>query len=253
MKRTAEDAKARAIGVAGRLRQNVDLLMLAALALIVVSGWLLIELADEVLEGDAQRYDEWVLRQLRSAEDPSRPIGPAWFEAAWRDVTALGGAAVLTLVTLACAGYLLIARRYRTLVALAVVVVGGVVLTFAMKALFARSRPEYAAGMKDVVSASFPSGHSMLSAVVYLTLGALFARTTGVLRYKLYFLGLGLIATLLVGFSRIYLGVHYPTDVLAGWSAGLTWALLCWLVVCFLQNRRIIERPYVRDAIDSDV
>jgi undecaprenyl-diphosphatase len=253
MNRTAEDVKAIAVGVWDRLRQNVDLLMLAAVALIVVSGWLLIELADEVLEGDAQRYDEWVLRQLRSAQDPSRPIGPAWFEAAWRDVTALGGAAVLTLVTLACAGYLLIARRYRTLVALAVVVFGGVVLTFAMKALFARPRPEYAAGMKDIISASFPSGHSMLSAVVYLTLGALLARTTGVLRYKLYFLGLGLIVTLLVGLSRIYLGVHYPTDVLAGWSAGLTWALLCWLVICFLQSRRVIERPDASGMIDSDV
>ncbi|NLZ03826.1 MAG: phosphatase PAP2 family protein [Phycisphaerae bacterium] len=253
MKRTAEDVKAKVVGLWGRLRQNVDLLMLAAVALIVVSGWLLIELADEVLEGDAQRYDEWVLRQFRSAEDPSRPIGPAWFEAAWRDVTALGSATVLTLATLACAGYLLIGRRYRTLVALAVVVVGGIVLTFAMKALFARPRPEYAAGMKDVISASFPSGHSMLSAVVYLTLGALFARTTGVLRYKMYFVGLGLVVTLLVGISRIYLGVHYPTDVLAGWSAGLTWALLCWLVVCFLQSRRVIERPNAAGAIDSGV
>lgn len=253
MMRTRENAKTGVSGLSSRLRQNVDLLMLAALAVIVVGASAVIELADEVLEGDAQRYDEWVLAHLRSAEDPSRPIGPAWFEAAWRDVTALGGAAVLTLVTLACAGYLLIARRYRTLVVLAVVVVGGVVLTFAMKALFARPRPEFAAGMKGIVSASFPSGHSMLSAVVYLTLGALFARTTGVLRYKLYFVGLGLIATLLVGISRIYLGVHYPTDVLAGWSAGLTWALLCWLVVCFLQSRRVIERPNAAGAIDSDV
>ncbi len=251
--RTRENAKTGAPGLSSRLRQNVDLLMLAALAVIVVGAWAVIELADEVLEGDAQRYDEWVLAHLRSAEDPSRPIGPAWFEAAWRDVTALGSPTVLTLATLACAGYLLIGRRYRTLVVLAVVVVGGVVLTFAMKALFARPRPEFAAGMKDVVSASFPSGHSMLSAVVYLTLGALFARTTGVLRYKMYFVGLGLVVTLLVGISRIYLGVHFPTDVLAGWSAGLTWALLCWLVVCFLQSRRVIERPNADGAIDSGV
>jgi undecaprenyl-diphosphatase len=234
------------------LRQNVDLVMLAALAVVVVGTWAVIELADEVLEGNTQRYDEWVLRRLRSPDDPTKPIGPAWFEGMWRDLTSLGSAAVLTLVTLACAGYLLIAKRYRTLIVLAVVVVGGVVLTFFMKTLFARPRPEYASGMADIVSASFPSGHSMLSAVVYLTLGVLLARTTSALRYKIYFLSLGLLVTLLVGVSRVYLGVHYPTDVLAGWSAGLTWALLCWLVVCFLQNKRVIERPNARDAIDAE-
>jgi undecaprenyl-diphosphatase len=253
MKRTTEDAKTGTFGRSSWLRRNVDVLMLAALAVVVVGTWAVIELADEVLEGNAQRYDEWVLRRLRSPEDPTRPIGPAWFEAGWRDVTSLGSAAVLTLVTLACAGYLLIAKRYRTLVVLAVVVVGGVVLTFLMKAVFARPRPEYASSMTQIVSASFPSGHSMLSAVVYLTLGALLARTTGVLRYKMYFLSLGVIVTLLVGVSRVYLGVHYPTDVLAGWSAGLTWALLCWLVVCFLQNKRVIERPNTQDAIDTEV
>jgi undecaprenyl-diphosphatase len=225
------------------LRQNIDLLMLVALAVIVAGTWAVVALADEVREGDTQHYDEWVLRKLRSPDDPTRPIGPAWFEAAWRDLTSLGSATVLGLVTLACAGYLLIAKRYRTLVVLAIVVVGGVVLAFSMKALFARPRPEYASSVTGVVSASFPSGHSMLSAVVYLSLSVLLARTRAALRFKIYFISLGVVVTLLVGVSRVYLGVHYPTDVLAGWTTGLTWAVLCWFVVSFLQRIGAMERP----------
>lgn len=234
-------------------RQNVDLLMLAALAVTVVGAWAVIELADEVLEGEAQKYDDWVLEQLRSPDDPTRAIGPEWFEASWHDVTALGSGAVLALVTLACAGYLTIARRYRTLVVLAVVIGGGVILAFSMKALFARPRPEFASSVTYVVSASFPSGHSMLSAVVYMTLSVLVARTSTGFRFKVYFISLGLIVTLLVGFSRVYLGVHYPTDVLAGWGAALTWALLCWFAVAFLQKSGLIERPNTPSAIDTDI
>jgi len=225
------------------LRQNVDLLMLIALALIAVASWLLVELADEVLEGDTQAYDEWVLQRLRSPDDPADPIGPPWFDGLWRDVTALGSASVLVLVTLAGAGYLLMGKRYRTLALLLVVTLGGMTISFSMKALFARPRPEFISSLEHVASPSFPSGHSMLSAVVYLTLGTLLARTSNRWRYKIYFLTMALLLTLLVGISRVYLGVHYPTDVLAGWSAGLIWALTCWLIAYLLQRRGDIEPP----------
>src|SRR5262249_44576114 len=94
-----------------------------------------------------------------------------------------------------------------------------------------------------VRSPSFPSGHSMLSAVVYLTLGALLARNTSEWNLRLYFLGVALLLTILVGLSRIYLGVHYPTDVLAGWAAGLAWALVCELVAQRLQRRGVVSEP----------
>jgi undecaprenyl-diphosphatase len=81
-----------------------------------------------------------------------------------------------------------------------------------------------------------------MSAVVYLTLGALLARLADQRRVKLYFLAVAALLTLLVGLSRVYLGVHYPTDVLAGWSAGLVWATLCWLAARSLQRRGAVER-----------
>lgn len=221
--------------------------MLVAIAIIVIAGWLAAELADEVQEGSTQRYDEWVLRLLHTPGDKTKPIGPEWFEGIWRDITALGSATVLGLVTFACAGYLLMRRRYRMLVLLTVATVGGLVVSLLLKDFFARPRPEFAAPDMYVTTSSFPSGHSMLSAVVYLTLGALLARTSKQYRIKLYFVTVALIVTMLVGFSRIYLGVHYPTDVLAGWSFGLIWATLCWLAARFLQRRGAVEPPQELD------
>ncbi len=238
---------AKALDVYGWLRVNVDLFMLIALAIIVIAGWLVAELADEVLEGTTQQYDEWVLRRLRTPGDMNDPLGPEWFEDMWRDITALGSFPVLMLVTVACAGYLLMRRRYRMVALLAAATGGGLVVSLLLKNAFSRPRPEFASETTHVLTASFPSGHSMLAAIVYLTLGVLLARTSTRYRDKLYFLTTALMVTVLVGLSRIYLGVHYPTDVLAGWSFGLIWALLCWLVAHHLQKRGAIERPQDSD------
>ena len=83
----------------------------------------------------------------------------------------------------------------------------------------------------------------MFSAVVYLTLGALLSQLVEERKLKAYFLGVACFLTFVVGLSRVYLGVHYPTDVLAGWSAGLAWALLCWMVASYLQRRGKVEPP----------
>lgn len=217
--------------------------MLVVLAFVVIGGWAVAELADKVMEGTTQRFDEWAVNSLRSPEDPRRAIGPAWFEAMWRDVTSLGSLTVLALVTFACAGYLLMRRYYRTVLVLGIIAGGGVILTFGAKAFFDRPRPEFASNLEYVGTASFPSGHAMLSAAVYMTLAVLLARTSSALRFKVYFISLGMTVMILVGFSRVYLGVHYPTDVLAGWGGGLAWAALCWFAVCFLQRAGLIEGP----------
>jgi undecaprenyl-diphosphatase len=224
-------------------RANVDLFMLVVLAIVVITSWVVAELADEVHEGSTQRWDNWVLRQFRRSGDMTTPIGPAWFREAWRDITALGSGAVLALVTLGVTGYLLMRRQYRTLVLLLVATLSGALLALLLKSLFSRPRPPFASEALYITTSSFPSAHSMLSAVVYLTLGALLARTSNRYRHKVYFLGIAVVVTGLIGFSRVYLGAHYPTDVLAGWGVGLIWALLFWLIARYLQKRGTIERP----------
>jgi undecaprenyl-diphosphatase len=224
------------------LLRNTDLLMLMALAIVVMGIWIVAELSDAVLEGSTQRYDDHVLAWLRSSKDWTQPAGPAWFAAMWTDISSLGSGSVLALVTFGCAGGLMLARRYRMLIVLLIVAGGGAFLSVWMKQFFNRPRPPYAELMPYVITPSFPSGHSMLSAIVYMTLAVFLARASRRRRFKVYFISVGAIVTLLVGVSRVYLGVHYPTDVLAGWSSGLTWAMLCWLVIYFLQQTGLVER-----------
>lgn len=217
-------------------------IVLVAVLLIVGGTWGFIELADGVRDGDTQRFDDWAVRAMRRADDPSQPIGPRWLPEVGRDLTALGGVAVLTLTTVFVAGYLLIVRKYHAMWLVLAATLGGLLISTLLKHLIDRARPDLVPHLSHVYTSSFPSGHSMLSAVVYLTLGALLTRLAAERRVKLYFLAAALLLTFLVGVSRVYMGVHYPTDVLAGWTAGLVWALLCWLVARYLQRRGAIEK-----------
>jgi undecaprenyl-diphosphatase len=127
-------------------------------------------------------------------------------------------------------------------------VVGGVLISQTMKWAFARPRPDLVPHGAEVFTASFPSGHSMMSAVVYLTLGALLARTQADPAVKTYVLVMAVVLTVLVGASRVYLGVHWPTDVLAGWALGGVWALICLLVMLWLQSRGQVEYDAAGEA-----
>jgi undecaprenyl-diphosphatase len=214
------------------------------LVLVVAAGILgFLLLADVVADGGARRFDEWLLLALRSPGDLSDPIGPKWFEEMMRDITALGGTAVLTLGVLAVTGFLALTRKTHAAVTVLVSVVSGMVLSQAIKWAYARPRPELVPHGMETYSASFPSGHSMMAAVVYLTLGALLARHQAQPRMKVYVLVVAVFLTVLVGLSRIYLGVHWPTDVLAGWCLGAAWAILCWFAMLWLQRRGAVERP----------
>ncbi len=219
------------------LARGRDLRWLFGLLLIVASVWVFVELADEVGEGELQTLDERIILAMRVPGDPADPIGPEWFEEAVRDVTALGGTAVVALVTLAVAGFLVIRRRWSALWLVLAATFGAALLSLTLKEVFDRPRPDLVAHGAEVMTASFPSGHSMVSAAVYLTLGALLARLTGPAPVKLYLLGVACGFTGLIGLSRVYLGVHYPSDVLAGWAGGLAWAGLCGTVAWWLQRR----------------
>ncbi len=219
-----------------------EFMVLLAVLIIVAGTWGFIALADVVLEGRTQSFDESILRALRRPNSPAIPIGPDWMAEVGRDLTAVGGVAVLILATLAVAGFLLLDRKYAAMGFVLAAVASGLILSSLLKASFARPRPEVVPHLSQVYTSSFPSGHSMMSAIVYLTLGALLARMVVRRSLKVYCLAVAFILTGLVGCSRVYMGVHYPTDVLAGWTAGLVWATLCWLVARKLQHSGTIEK-----------
>lgn len=218
-----------------------DIWLLVCLGVVAGGIWAFFELADEVLDGETLGMDEAILLLMRNADDHSDPIGPAWVEEMGRDFTALGGVGVLTLIGLGALGYLMLSRRYRTALFTLAAVSGGLLLSTLLKLGFSRPRPELVSHGAEVYTASFPSGHSMMAAVTYLTLAALLTRIQPNLRLKAYLMLVAVIVTLIVGVSRVYLGVHWPTDVLAGWTAGAAWAALCWLLARWLQRRGTVE------------
>ncbi len=219
-----------------------DLRVLLALLLLGLLGWMFVALSDEVQEGDTHHIDEWVLLALRDPADPEKIVGPPLLANAAIDITALGSPTILTLLVAIVTGVLLLTHRLRTAITVVAATVGGGAVTLGLKVLFDRPRPEIVPHLTEVATASYPSGHALLSAVVYLTLGTLGARFTSQRRLRVYFIAIAFLLTLLVGASRVYLGVHYPSDVLAGWCAGVAWALTVGLVVWFLQHRGKLDR-----------
>lgn len=208
--------------------------ILLALGIALVGIWGFIELAEMVNEGETHQIDTALLMALRDPVNPGEALGPPWLAEMMRDITALGGVAVLALLSLGVAGYLILLRRYDLVVLVVVSVGGAILLNYFLKLGFDRPRPDLVPHLTTAYQTSFPSGHSMSSAATYLTLGAMMARVQPRRRLKIYFLALAILIMLLIGVSRVYLGVHWPTDVLAGWAAGAVWALLCWIAAWWL-------------------
>lgn len=224
----------------------------AFLALILVVSacvWGFAELADDAPEGDYLRLEAGLMRALRRPGDPGAGAGPWWLPHVARDVTALGSGAVLLLIVMLVLGFLLIRRSYPSALLIALATALGHAMSEGLKAAFGRARPDVALRLEVMprlmveTSASFPSGHSMLASVVYLTMAALLGQLVSRRRERVYLVSGAALLSVLVGASRVYLGVHYPTDVLAGWAAGTAWAALCWSAASWLRHRGGVSAP----------
>jgi undecaprenyl-diphosphatase len=201
-----------------------------------ISGAMLFaHIVEEMLEGDTSASDNAILLALRVPGHLATPIGPSWLLLSALDISALGGFTFIWLFTAAAAGFFALTKRWRTLMIFLGAIVGASVLDAVLKFSFHRVRPEVVPHLTQVDTASFPSGHAMISAATYLTLGALLANTQVSRGVRVYVLVLAVATTILIGLSRLYLGVHWPSDVLAGWSAGAAWALLFWIVTAKVQ------------------
>lgn len=215
---------------------------LIALACVATAFVAFGNLAAEMMEGETVSFDRRILLAFRNPLDLSDPLGPRWLEEMMRDFTALGSMAVLFTVTLLVAGFLLLTNQLRSAMVVLLSIASGTLVSTALKLIFDRPRPDLVAHGTTVYTQSFPSGHAMLSAIVFLTLGVLLARTEANVRVKIYLLAVAALLTVIVGISRVYLGVHWPTDVLAGWAFGTGWALMCWLMMLWLQARGEVEQ-----------
>lgn len=229
------------------MRSHIEMTSLALLSIIVAAILTLAELSEEVFEGSTRNLDRDILLLLRTPGDPSNPIGPLWLEEMGRDFTALGGVAVLTLTTLVVSVFFLLLHRWTSALYILVTVGGGILISGIAKEFFDRPRPDLVPHGSIVHTASFPSGHSMMAAVAYLSLGVLIARVQPRLVLKVYVMIVAVLLTIFVGVSRIYMGVHWPTDVAAGWLAGGAWAMICLMVARSLAKRGHIEREAKED------
>lgn len=210
---------------------------IAGIGVLTLTGLVFLNVADEVGEGDTHGFDQAILMALRDPGHPANPIGPKWLEIAAMDITSLGSVTILTLLVLLVCGMFAVLGRKRYAAWLLAAALGGTALSQGLKLVFGRERPPSFMHAVEAINPSFPSGHATLSAVIYLTLGALIARFATQRRVKTYALASAVLLTGLVGCSRVYLGVHWPTDVLAGWCLGAAWATACWLAALLVQKR----------------
>ncbi|MEQ7874699.1 phosphatase PAP2 family protein [Sphingomonas sp. ASV193] len=228
-------------GAFGRHRLDSKLLILFLVMAIAAIG--LLWLASEVFEGDNFAFDRAILLAMRRQRDLAIPIGPHWLESVMLSITNLGGGTTLTLIVVVVCGALIASRKPAMAALVAASSALGIGLSLILKTLFLRPRPEIVPHLVSVSSSSFPSGHSMNSAVVYLTLAILQARAVEGRALQVYLLCSAVTLVVLIGLSRIYLGVHWPSDVLFGWGVGAAWAALSSLAAKSLQRRKAVEQP----------
>ncbi len=180
--------------------------------------------------GGADSIDAAIVMALRDPGDPAHPIGPAWLEQVALNCSALGSHIIVILVGVAACGWCWLKSGRALAAACGVALAGGMLLNAGLKHLVGRPRPPMPLA-ETLTTFGFPSGHALLAAATWVPLAALLASGEPRLALRRYAIAIGIAVAAIVGLTRIYLGVHYPSDVLAGWIIGLTWARLCWVAV----------------------
>lgn len=223
---------------------RTEIAALSALLVIAFGVLTFADLAEDMGEGDLA-FDQTILHWLQPVA--GQPRGPWWLKEAAADLTSLGGISVLTLFAIIAVVFLLILRKRLSALLLLVGLLGGVALSEGLKALFERERPPVAYQAVETLNASFPSGHALLSTVFYLTLGVMLTRAFPKRRLKAFVLGAAILIALLIGLTRIYLGAHWASDVIAGWCAGAAWAMALWLVAYAVERRQVVHHAPLQD------
>jgi undecaprenyl-diphosphatase len=186
--------------------------------------------------GHVFAFDSRVMLALR-LPDRLTPVGPTWLRQAMVDITALGGETVLTLVVALTVGFLLVNRHLLTAALVFGGTVSGSIAVALVKQLVGRARPALVDHLVEVGSASFPSGHAANSAIIYLTIALVLMQIVEAKRARWFLFVATVLLVTTIGASRVYLGVHWPSDVLAGWSFGALWALAWWALGSWLRSR----------------
>lgn len=208
------------------------------IAITAAGLYIFLAIADEMAEGEIDAFDTRLLLSLRNPSDPPDPLGPPWLEETALEITALGGYPLILLTVAAVIGFLLVTRRPGPALYAFLSVAGGTAVSQFLKSFYDRPRPDLVAHLDTIHTASFPSGHAMMSAVAYLTLAGLIVRIVESRAARAYVLTVAVLVSLSVGVSRVYLGVHWPSDVVAGWALGVAWASVAWLALSLMMRMR---------------
>lgn len=201
-----------------------------------------ISIADEMAEGEIRNLDETLFLALRVTGDPSTLLGPGWLQETAVEVTAVGGFPLIIFTVAAVAGFFVVTKRYGAALFAVLSVGSGALLSLTLKQYYARPRPDLVDPLDAVHTSSFPSGHALVTTVAYLTLAALVISFLEDRRARAYVLSVAVFVAVMVGVSRVYLGVHWPSDVAAGWALGAAWASFSWLIMHMLKLRNARTR-----------
>jgi undecaprenyl-diphosphatase len=201
-------------------RTALGVFVIVGALLAVVNTWLFAWVASHVRQGRTQAFDDAVLRYVGEHRVPL-------LENAMLEITFLGTGTVVLMIAFVAALFLWLTRHRYSAALLVAATVGAIVLNNVLKQFFDRPRPQIITWGTHALTTSFPSGHAMSAAVVYSTIAYLAARLQHRRRARVTTMSVAAVLVILVCASRVYLGVHYPTDVLAGTVVGLAWAGFC--------------------------